>query len=346
MTFINPGKEGERFWDMVTETMQAAASDLDIELEVLYAQRNRLQMKQLGIAATQRPLPPDYLILVNEEQAAVDILEAAADSQIPTLMLLNDFLPSQRQRVGFPGGKHPHLLGAVTPDNYAAGRRMMQALAKCSRENNPDSSDHHILMIAGDRLTPASIDRNNGAIAALESDPRLKLDRLLFANWNRTEARQLTINYLNWAERNNLRPGAIWAANDPIAAGAAEALQARNLQAGQDLCLVGLNWSAEGLDMVHSGTMVLTDGGHFLAGAWSMIALYDYQQRRLAGDSTPVGELSFDMQSIDATLVQDYRDTLGDERWEKIDFRSFTLSGKDRDHYDFSLPALFSSVRS
>ena len=49
VTFINPGKQGEKFWDMVSQTMQAAADDLDITLEVIYAQRNRVQMRKLGL---------------------------------------------------------------------------------------------------------------------------------------------------------------------------------------------------------------------------------------------------------------------------------------------------------
>ncbi|WP_263643029.1 MULTISPECIES: hypothetical protein [Cobetia] len=34
-TFVNPGLRGERFWDMVTNTMRAAALDLNISLEVV-----------------------------------------------------------------------------------------------------------------------------------------------------------------------------------------------------------------------------------------------------------------------------------------------------------------------
>ncbi|MEH6579835.1 MAG: ABC transporter substrate-binding protein [Amphritea sp.] len=345
VTFINPGKQGERFWDMVTETMQASADDLDITLEVIYAQRNRVKMRKLGLAVTQRTTLPDYLVLVNEEQAAEDILVAADSAGIKTLMLLNDFLPEQRHRIGQPGGKYPHLLGAITPDNFSAGARMMKALKNCA-ENNQRADSYHVLALGGDTRTPASIDRNNGALSVLEKDRKLILDRFLFANWNKQEAKDLTIRYLKWAERNQIAPAVIWAANDPIAAGAIEALREFNLQPGKDLCLVGLNWSTEGLQMVRDGELVLTDGGHFLAGAWSMVLLNDHYQRSLTGITEPIGHVPFNMQSIDKTLIKQYTHKLGDEDWSKIDFRSFSLvSSPSYRDYDFSLAAVFNNIR-
>ena len=160
VTFLNPGKEGERFWDMVTETMRAAAEDFGIDLEVVYAQRNRVKMVSLGMRIIARETPPDYLILVNEEQAAEKIFLASQGSQTKTLMLLNDFLPEQRARVGFPETDNTQLLGAVTADNYSAGKRMMTALLSCAQGQN--STPYHVLALGGDRLTPASIERNQG----------------------------------------------------------------------------------------------------------------------------------------------------------------------------------------
>ncbi|WP_415881893.1 ABC transporter substrate-binding protein [Neptuniibacter sp. QD34_54] len=344
VTFINPGKQGERFWDMVTETMQAAATDFNIKLEVIYAERNRVEMASLGIKATQREVPPDYLILVNEEQAAEKIILAAAEKKIKTLMLLSDFLPKQRDRVGFPGGKNPHLLGAITPDYFAAGKRMMTALLHCA-EQKQHKTPYHVLAIGGDQLTPASIGRNEGALSVIKQHNELKLDRFLYANWNQKDAERLTRKYLHWAQQNQIIPSVIWAANDPIAFGAKAALEAHNLKAGEDVCLVGLNWSSEGLKLVKNGEMLLTDGGHFLGGAWSMVLLHDYHQQQLKGIDTPIGDIRFQMQSIDKTNINLYLSHLGNEQWNKIDFTQFALSDVDGStDYDFSLEKVFSSI--
>lgn len=348
VTFINPGKEGERFWDMVTETMQAAARDFSIELEVLYAQRNRVHMAELGVAVANRSSPPDYLLLVNEEQAAERILAATRSTSVKTLMLLNDLLPEQYQRLQQSGAEPLQLLGSVVPDNFAAGQRMMRALLDCARAHNPAATPYHMLAIGGDQRTPASIDRNNGALSVIEAEADIVLDRFLYANWNAEEAAELTLSYLDWANRNAITPTAIWAANDPIAAGASESLQRADLQPGKDVCLVGLNWSADGLDRVRNQEMLLTDGGHFLAGAWALVLLHDYHQRLQAGDERIIGRVNFQMQSIDQHNIATYLQHLGEENWDKIDFRGFSLlSGTGKtDTYDFSLARVFALINS
>lgn len=345
VTFVNPGKEGERFWDMVTETMRAAADDFQIDLEVIYAQRNRVRMAELGIEVTERETPPDYLILVNEEQAAEKILVAAHKRNIRTLMLLNDFLPKQRPHVGEPGGKHGNLLGAITPDNFTAGARMMQALLDCARRQD-SNKPYHFLAIGGDQLTPASIDRNEGALSVFNANKdEIILDRFLYANWNRKEAESLTSRYLQWTERNQVSPTAIWSANDPIAFGARDALKSKGFQPGENVCMVGLNWSADALQLVKTGELLLSDGGHFLAGAWSIVVLHDYDKRLNQGSDAPIGHVRFQMQSIGANNVDTYLTHLGDENWGKIDFTQFALDAKSAaTNYDFSLEHVFSAL--
>ncbi|GGK85918.1 ABC transporter substrate-binding protein [Amphritea balenae] len=342
ITFVNPGKQGERFWDMVTETMQAAANDFDIDLEVIYAERNRVRMTELGKQVAMRQTPPDYMILVNEEQAAEAILLATADTKTKVLMLLNDFLPDQRDRVGLPG-QNPNLIGAIVPDNFSAGQRMMTALLNCARQKQPPP--FHMLAIGGDQLTPASIDRNNGALNVINSNPEINLDRFLYANWNKQEAKLLSSHYLQWADRNNIEPAGIWAANDPIAIGASEALTEHENVAGNSVCLVGLNWSAQGLKMVKEGSMLLTDGGHFLAGAWSMVLIHDYHSKNINGNTGPLGQVRFQMQSIDQQSVDLYLNHLGDENWNKIDFKGFALTEVAMDAYDFSLERVLNQIK-
>ena len=148
VTFINPGNQGEHFWDMVTDTMKAAAIDLDISLEVFYADRNRIQMQNIGISVTRRQQKPDVILIVNEEQA------------------------SDWQEV---------MLGSLTPNNFGAGARMMEALIQCASEIEKKDSIN-LLMIPGDQLTPASIERSEGGLSILKQQPNVILHRFLFAN--------------------------------------------------------------------------------------------------------------------------------------------------------------------
>jgi ABC-type sugar transport system substrate-binding protein len=346
VTFINPGKKGERFWDMVTDTMKAAAIDLDISLEVLYAERNRVQMQEMAIAVTERKVLPDVMLIVNEEQTSNSIVKAASRKGTKVLMLLNDLLPTQKSNLRTELGSEWRkvMLGSITPNNFGAGARMMKALVACAR-GIEKTAPINVLMIGGDKLTPASIERNEGGLSILNKNPNVNLNRFLYANWNQQEAKLLTSNYLKWSDRNQITPHAIWAANDPIAQGALNALKQHSLTAGKDVCLVGLNWSPEGLTMVRNKKMVHTDGGHFLAGAWSMVLLKDmFSQARLPDN--PI-EVNFEMQAINTQNLEQYQAVFGQEEWSKINFGKFLLHNKKfMQNYDFSMNALFESVKN
>lgn len=346
VTFINPGKQGERFWDMVTDTMTAAANDLDISLEVIHADRSRIKMQDIGISVNSRKQKPDVILIVNEEQASDSIVRAASEQGVKVLMLLNDLLPDQKIDLQHELATdwQKVMLGSITPNNFGAGARMMEALTQCASELEKTDSIN-LLMIGGDQLTPASIERNEGGLSILKQQPHVILHRLLFANWNQKDAQQLTDKYLIWAKRNQIAPHAIWAANDPIAQGALNALKQHDFTAGVDTCLVGLNWSPEGLAMVHNKEMVHTDGGHFLAGAWSMVLLKDIFMQPTA-HKTPI-DIRFEMQAINSQNIEQYQRVFGTETWTKIDFTRFLVHNKKSlQTYNFSMDALFQSVKN
>ena len=46
VVFINPGKTGEVFWDMVSDFMQQAGEQLNIDLTVYTAERDHIKMTQ------------------------------------------------------------------------------------------------------------------------------------------------------------------------------------------------------------------------------------------------------------------------------------------------------------
>lgn len=53
------------FWPQVEGFMRAAADDLEIVLEVQYAEMNHLRMVEMAKGVIHRPRPPDYLIVDN-----------------------------------------------------------------------------------------------------------------------------------------------------------------------------------------------------------------------------------------------------------------------------------------
>jgi len=344
IVFVNPGKTGEVFWDMVAQSMQAAGRKLDAHVEVLTSERNYRTMQELGFSVVARPDKPDFLILSNEESAAVPILEAAEAAGVKTLLLSNTLIGQDAARLGPPRQKLKTWLGDITTDLQTAGARMAKALIGVARAEKWQSPDGkiHILGIGGDEITPASIARNAGLKLAVDAAPDVVVDRLLFANWTESEAERVTANYLGWASRKEIRPAGIWAGNDPMALGALHAVIAAGLVPGRNIQVVGLNWSEDALREIKAGRLLLTDGGHFLLGGWSIVLLRDY------ADGCDFAAVSPRVEVKTSAITRDNLASIGDlirmRAFDRIDFTRFRAKAGRCGQYDFSLDALISSL--
>ncbi|MDN4982696.1 ABC transporter substrate-binding protein [Bradyrhizobium sp. WYCCWR 13022] len=344
IVFVNPGKTGEVYWDMVAQTMQAAGRKLNAHVEVLTSERNYRTMQELGLGVVARADKPDFLILSNEESAAVPILEAAEAAGIRTLLLSNTLIGEDAVRLGPPRATLKNWLGDITTDLTTAGARMANALIGAARNEKWQSPDGkiHLLGIGGDETTPASIARNAGLQLAVAAAPDVVVDRLLFANWTQSEAEQVAANYLSWAQRKGIRPAGIWAGNDPMALGALKAVAAAGITPGEDIQVVGLNWSEDALREIKAGRMLLTDGGHFLLGGWSIVLLRDYADGCDFAATSP---------HIEVKTSAITRDNLGSvagliktRAFDRIDFARFRAKPDHCGRYDFSVDTLISSL--
>lgn len=344
VAFVNPGRLDEAFWIMAEQTMAAAARALSIELEVLRADRNRHRMRELGLAVAARTDPPDAVVIANEEQSAREVVLAAGRRGLPTFLVVTDLAGAEAEEVGAPRTRVPSYLGSVTPDNVAAGRRLAEATLAAARRLGAEAAPRplHLLAIAGDQITPSSLDRVEGLQAALRTAPDATLDRALFANWSGAEAKTLAGRYLDWARRSGRRPAAVWAASDAMALGAMAAFAEAGLEPGREAAFGGVNWSRDGVEAVADGRMAVTVGGHFLCGAWAMVMLRDHFDGR-GFDQRGSARVRVPLSPIDAASAPRYLEALGTGDWGKIDFRRF-CRGAGGDDYDFSLDAVLAAA--
>lgn len=80
VVFLNPGTSTETFWVGYTQFMQAAAKDLGLDLRVRYAERDNQNTLSQAREALQGGRRPDYLVLVNEQYVAPQVLRMAQGS--------------------------------------------------------------------------------------------------------------------------------------------------------------------------------------------------------------------------------------------------------------------------
>ncbi len=195
----------------------------------------------------------------------------------------------------------------------------------------PPGTPVELVALSGDKVTPASVHRDAGldAVVAAQAGGALLRQRVQ-GRWLQDRGYELTLGLLQrWPQ---LR--AVWAANDPMALGALSAARESGRVPGRDIFIAGLNWSAEALRAVVGGDLVVSVGGHFMAGGWSMVLLRDYHEGHdFAAEGAELG-LAFEV--LDAGNAGRYLARFGDGDWRAIDFRRFSRSyNSDQRDYDF-----------
>lgn len=265
VSFINPGSAQESFWGDIDSLMLTAATELNIELEILHANRDHFRMIALAQELATRKQLPQYIILVNEKNVAVKMLAAFEGLPVKTLLLLNDVAPEVRHLLQQQPYWRQHLLPPLIPDNERIGFLTAQALLQ---QVGPGTQQ--VLLISGDKGTPASIARTQGAINGFRERGVEPL-QVVYGHWQEQRAKtQTEILLKRYPELKG-----IWTANDHMAFGAIASLEEKGLRPGEDIFIASINTSSKVLDWRSQGRVSVLGGGHLLAGAEALRRIRD-----------------------------------------------------------------------
>jgi ABC-type sugar transport system substrate-binding protein len=326
VTFINPGNETQ-FWGEVSSTMRSAAKDLDINLEIIHTDRDRIRMVDAATELAARQDKPDYAIIVNELKQGPHLLAELEDAGIPTFELLNRMTEEQRMSYLEDGRTMEHVIGSITPNNEVAGYEMAWSLINAARDAGKGDDGISMLALLGDAATPAALQREAGMHRAIKEAGDVTLVRSFPVMWDQDTAYKRTVKLLS-----RISVDTIWSANDQISFGAQQAAREAGLTPGVDIFFVGLNWSAGGLEAVAARQMTLTHGGHFFAGAWSMVLLRDIHDGNLARGSN----VEFPMSAVDGSNVEQFLTSFAGRNWDEIDFTQFSCGKDGPESYSFT----------
>lgn len=270
VVFLNPGHADEIFWRDYSRFMQAAADSLGMQLTVLYSERDR----HLMIDQARRLLDghrPDYLLFVNEEYAAPEILRLFKSSGVRLFLLHNSLTPNQQALLGKPRERYPNWIGSMIANDREAGFLMADRLI---REYQARYGDGPVDMLAflGLRNTPVSQSREAGLQEALARHPQVRLRQMAQGDWGMQrayeQAQQLLVRY----PQTRL----IWSANDQMAFGAMRAVEEAGGKPGETVLFSALNNSSDVLQARIDGRVSALAAGHFTLGGWAMVLLHDY----------------------------------------------------------------------
>ena len=267
VVFLNPGEPVERgkgpHWRMTARFMAAAAKTFGMQLEVLYAERDHLLMLRQAEGVAQRADPPDYVVIVNEKLAALQMLRMLAHTPAKVLLIHNDLTPEQRREIGNEREQMRNWIGTATTDEARAEYRLMEELYRQLGDREP-----LVIGITGDRSTPVSLERAKGIDDFIAHAGRGRSLQLAFGDWSDADGEAKANVLLSRYPQANI----IWAGNDSMALGAMRAVKAR----GGRVLVGGTGGWPDALTSLAEGGLAATVGSHFFIGAWAIVLLHDY----------------------------------------------------------------------
>ncbi|MDR7378376.1 ABC-type sugar transport system substrate-binding protein [Rhodoferax ferrireducens] len=322
VAFINPGKSNEAYWVAATQAMQVAARSLDWQLEVQYAERDHLRVLDLARSMVARPPAqrPDYVILSNDNATGAELLRLFDGSGIKCFMAFSRLSAADEAQLGGPRQRHKDWIGSLEPLAEEAGYLTAKALIQQGRSARAQAADGklHLLAIAGDRSTPSSVRRNEGLQRAVAEAQDVVLEQTIYAGWTRDKAAEQA----DWLYERYPTARLVWAGNDLMAFGAMQALEKRGGTPGKNMWFSGINASADGMQAIQSGRLAALAGGHFIAGAWALVMLYDYHHGRDFADEGLQLEASMFV-LFDPAMARKFEARFG-QRYDSIDFRRYS----------------------
>jgi ABC-type sugar transport system substrate-binding protein len=265
VTFLNPGSAKDiGVWRLVSNFMQAAADDLNITLEVLYADRNHIKMMNLAEEVANRTKAPDYVIMVNEKLAGKKTLLSFKNSSSKIFFIHNSLTRKQRNDIGDERVTIKNWIGTIVTDEYQAGYKLIQSLYRHAQ------IPPKVLGITGTKSTPVSLIRLKGVEDFILESARGEHIQIVYGKWSYEEGKEKALALLKRYKDINI----IWAANDSMALGAYDAAQL--VAPERNILIGGLGGFPDALASIKKGGMKVTVGGHVMIGAWALVLIYDY----------------------------------------------------------------------
>lgn len=314
VVFLNPGFSQEPFWTGYSDFMQAAASDLGIELQIVYGERDPQRILKNAHAVLDRPQLPDYLIFTNEMYLGPELLRLFAHTPVKLFALHSTLTPEQRQITGDSREHYANWIGSLVPNDEEGGYLMAKALFA-----HVGDGPVELLAFSGVRHTPSATLREAGLHRALAEHPQIKLQQLVYGEWKRQRAYEQAQQLLQRYPQVRL----IWSANDEMAFGAMRAASELKKKPGKDLYFSALNNSVEVFQARIRGDISVLVSGHFTLGGWALVMLHDHYvgyDFALSGGKDRIAPL-FNL--LDAQQAQTLQERI-ERKGYGVDFRRFS----------------------
>jgi ABC-type sugar transport system substrate-binding protein len=181
---IASASESQKYWHEIHNLAKAAAKDLHIDFEILFSERNHLEVIRISKELTQRETKPDYVILVAEKTAASKAIPILNKSGIK-VFVFGDMTATELELIGKPRQKYANYIGQLVPDDYLAGYLTAESMIENLIKNKKidQNGNINILAFEGVRKTQFNLERVRGLKDVLKKYPQVKLLQPIPTDW-------------------------------------------------------------------------------------------------------------------------------------------------------------------
>ncbi|WP_127714039.1 ABC transporter substrate-binding protein [Halobacteriovorax sp. HLS] len=262
VVFVSPDPKNSEneFWPTTYSHLIKSASDLGVELEIIYTNSHHSFYMEAIRQLVQRPIAtrPQYFIGLPYKYFELDILSLLQKADIKAFFVNMDIDPSGRKKIAKPREIFKNWIGHFYPDDYDAGELITREVAKaCSINKN-------IIAITGNHLSYASLQREQ-AFKDISKEYHLKLQQVFSASWKKANVEKM----IPHIELRYPTTCGFVVASDSMAEGVIE-----NSKRSYHIC--GIDWTSNGFKLIEKGKLLCSAGGHFLEPAFALVALFDY----------------------------------------------------------------------
>ena len=327
--FVSPSHADDPFFQHVEQFSRIAAANLGLELDVLYGEGNRLlQLQQLADSLTHQQ--PDYIVVQPYSGGAKALMDFLANyPELNVITFERLLLSSEEDSIGIPRQHYSNWIAEIYFDNAKASADMTRALLEECRDE-AKAGRRGVIGLNGAHGFEA--EQRGAALQALsKADPDYRFEQLVFSQWQRELATSQSKQLLRRYPQTSI----IWAASDWMALGVLDMLREQP-QSEERYCIGGFDWLPESIEYIQSGDVVASVGGHFMMGAWAMVAIYDHWHDSLP-ENVLAGQPAFELEVITQSNVDSYRPLLQQDYWQGFDFRSLTFRHQQQQKYAFKL---------
>ena len=250
------------FWKKVVLFTDEAAKDLGMQLQVYNANDDPDKMVEQVQKAARNGI--DGIIFPAFQNTGERILQISEKNSVPAI-LINSQLP---QADLLPRTKYKYWIGSLLPDDEKAGSVLIRQLINEASQKGIER--FNVLAVEGNPKDESSTDRVRGLRNFIKHLKELDSFKIGAGNWNPKSASEIFQSYY----RSRPDVNVVWCANDNMALGVVEAIEALGLE--KKIVVGGVDWDMAVQEAILNGRMHVSVGGHFMDGAWAAVLLYDY----------------------------------------------------------------------